>query len=208
MAPVKHRNPENVGSMTLIATISPHNQPLLISDVMVSAPRIADPFFELVLPTRAYISPNKRRSMSFTPVSFTRKICQINPSLVLMCAGDGDAAVQFAFELRDWFHNTEITEFSLHHFFSERSKHYAEKVSAMAFATNNEGHVSVSFGNRVSGVDEIYGQFIVAGSGTDYFRRTLLTARGFGKRNIPSDQDEESKVGFALIRALELASFF
>jgi hypothetical protein len=193
--------------MTLIAAVSPYNHPLLISDVMVSASRLADPFFELALPTGAYISPQSRRSMLFTPVGFTRKICELNSNLVLMCAGDGLAAKQLAGKLRDWFHNTDIDRGSLQDFMHRHSGEFAGTVSAFVMGNTAQEHVMALFGERESGEDRVLGRFVAAGSGAEYFKRTIHSYAQLGLHDLSGRRaDRGTKAGLAGIYALELTS--
>jgi hypothetical protein len=62
-----------------------------------------------VLPTRAYIAPQRLQSMSWKPAAFCRKVIEITPELVILWADNYSKACQLARRAKDWFRENRAT---------------------------------------------------------------------------------------------------
>src|SRR5690242_13947013 len=77
-------------AMTLIASLQPRGCLTLIADVLVVSP--VGPRDEIPLPTRVYIPPERMRGFPLKPQTFYRKVVELSPTMVLLWAGDVNAA--------------------------------------------------------------------------------------------------------------------
>jgi len=163
--------------MTLIACIMPRKQPFLIADVLTSSQENRDEV--LILPTRAYLPPEKLRQMSMKPAGFARKLFEVNPRLVVAFAGNPDHAVQFAERIRDWFLNCDVTNDFIVQFLQTYYSTKLRDFGVIIGALLPDRFQSYWVGQIVSGSSERWGDLLVGGSGMKQFANLVFEPADF-----------------------------
>jgi hypothetical protein len=153
--------------MTLIAHFIPHQRPLLLSDVLVSASGVTD---ELMLPSGGKIPQANREGLTFTPVGLARKLVEVSPSIRAVCAGDFLQIRTLMFRLRDWFRNDDFSPDKIQQFVSH---FYGPGVRAdfavIILATWQDTYAVVRLGEFIEGDSPSFGKYYAAGSGQEFF---------------------------------------
>src|ERR1700731_4923338 len=93
--------------MPLIAFFHPRQNRTRLADILISSD--ARDLRDVVLPTRAYIAPQRLQSMSWRPAAFCRKVIEVTPELVILWAGRYIEACQLAQRAKDWFRGNRVT---------------------------------------------------------------------------------------------------
>jgi hypothetical protein len=163
--------------MTLIACVTPRKQPFFITDILASSKGNRNQ--ELVLPTRAYLPPEKLRRMPFKPTGFARKIVEVNPKLMVAFAGNAAIALQFAERIRDWFLNCDVTNDFIIQFLTTYYSTKLPNFGAIIGAMLPDRFQSYWIGDTASGTSERWGNFVVAGSGMELFVDLVCEPRAF-----------------------------
>jgi hypothetical protein len=155
--------------MTLIACFHPRQSRTLLADILISSD--ARDRRDVVLPTRAYIAPQRLQLMSWKPAGFCRKVIEVTPELVILWAGRYSEACQLAQRAKDWFRGNRATADDVQQLLHT---HYREPCpdfqAIIAPAAENWMYIigNVKRGNSILG-----GEYVVAGSGTEAFQTVV-----------------------------------
>ena len=114
---------EDVVDMTLIACLHPRQSRTLLADILISS-RIDD-VEDTILPTRAYIPPERLHGMPLKPGAFRRKVIEVTPELMILWAGEYGEACQLARRAIEWFRAETPTHENVQQFLDA---HYREVI--------------------------------------------------------------------------------
>jgi hypothetical protein len=161
--------------MTLIACFHPSQCRTLLADILISSNAPETP--DLVLPTRAYLSPEQRRGMEFKPAAFRRKIVEITPKLVLLWAGDYNYAKKSAIRMTEKFNVIEANEETIARFVKEYLPSPVGNFGALIVPSGTDWFYAL--GDVTQSSSSFAGEYAAAGEGTKLFQRvvTLLSPR-------------------------------
>ena len=147
--------------MTLIACLHPKNLRVLLADCLITSPGSqAD---DLTMPTRVYISPERRREMTLKLEGFRRKVIEIGPDLVALLQGRAGLAQTFARRARDWFNKQRPTEDEVRLFLGECCHDLADGLSVILVSALTPVYFMV--GSVVHASAPFAGEYAVAGLG-------------------------------------------
>jgi len=155
--------------MTLIACLHPRQSRTLLADVLITSKTASDE--EVDLPTRLYIPPDRLRGMAFRPTTLRRKVIQVAPQLVILWAGDYNAARKLAIHAKKWFTSTSPTNADVDRFLE---LHYRDPIENFhAIIAPAEGNWCYRLGNIQKGESLSWGSYLVGGSGAEIFREIV-----------------------------------
>jgi hypothetical protein len=152
--------------MTLICCFHTRQCRTLLADILISSKIASDG--DLVLPTRAYIPPDRLHSMSWKPAAFRRKVIEVSPELVILWAGQYGKARELARRAEEWFRPDSQSHEDMRQFLHAHYRTQDRCLQAiMAPAHKDWLYV---LGDVQKAESTLCGQYAVAGSGANVFR--------------------------------------
>src|SRR3984893_5069593 len=156
--------------MTLIACFPPRQCRTLLGDILISS-TVTDR--KVVLPTGAYIAPQRLQSILWKPHTFCRKVIEITPEIAILWAGKYGEARNLAKRAKDWFREGRPTADDVQQLVET---HYRDEIpnfwAIIAPAGENWFY---TLGEVTRAESSLCGPYAVAGTGAEVFQ-TLVRA--------------------------------
>jgi len=184
--------------MTLIATLTISNLPVLIGDALLSGEESGQ---NLAIPTIGNVSNVFPEGSGYTITGLRQKINIINENLAIGWAGSYIAAKTIISELKKQSNSQKLTRQSIHDFFREIYRNPSEwganqGVAFLGYIADSEGieHFEYSFNDCLiyQTNSSRYGDVKICGSGNSYMENLLkkISRPSLGSGKIQTDFDD------------------
>ena len=120
---------------------------------------------DLVLPTRAYIPPDRLHSMSWKPAAFRRKVIEVSPELVSLWAGQYGKACELARRAEEWFRPDSQSHEDVRQFLHTHYRTQYRSLQAIIAPAHKDWLYVL--GDVVKAELTLCGQYAVVGSGAN-----------------------------------------